>query len=246
MGHVTEAMAGQGAPNFVPPSFGEDNGHKCLRGVAQPGSPQKEWGAGGHKATPWSLGASTWTRPQHSATAFQREQQRNFRKSHSAFDESPNGTSLPLTYAPGPCVKRQFSNQCFEASTNAPPSQPNDLSLSTPSLAKTTLVTAPYGTDLDERQNLQRVSHSVPPQGWQGSYDSCLHNRRLTNPGAKMPGAFVEEGQSVHELISPFEPVEKPEKQPSNAIYGGQVQDWQGSMDSNLSSRRQLRAQGPN
>ena len=112
--------------NWAPPTFGENSGHKCQQGTAQPGSPKKEWAAGGAKGTPWSVGANTWARPQYSSSAYQKDQPRPVTNSAryvccsppthtldnylcSMFDESPNGTSLPMTYAPGPNTKRQFS-----------------------------------------------------------------------------------------------------------------------------------------
>lgn len=220
-----------------------------MSGTAQPGSPKKEWAAGGAKGTPWSVGANTWARPQYSSSAYQKDQPRPVTNSARMFDESPNGTSLPMTYAPGPNTKRQFSKQGFEGSSEkeqhyaaANPHKSNiNLAHPSPPVA----VRAPWGTDMDCQRTERKLEHAAPPQGWQGQYDSSLHCRRNTNAAS---GERVNDKESVQQLLSLDDPVERPtnwtNQDPAHASYGGQVQDWAQNMDSNLSSRRQMRAQG--
>eukprot|EP00658_Telonema_sp_P-2_P079067 TRINITY_DN7565_c0_g1_i16.p1 TRINITY_DN7565_c0_g1~~TRINITY_DN7565_c0_g1_i16.p1 ORF type:complete len:212 (+),score=13.18 TRINITY_DN7565_c0_g1_i16:189-824(+) len=205
-------------------------GHQCVLRAPPPGS------SASPKVAPWSVGGNAYSRPQFSKGAFQREQRLTYKSGHTVFDESPNGTSLPMTYAPSACNKRQFSQQGFDLKASGSP-VPSVMSLATPSTGYTT-VSPPWGTDLEA----QNVGHTAPPQGWQGTFDSTLHTRRNVNPGACEPRAV--EAHSVRELLCPYHQTPKPGAPMTSVTYGSQVQDWQENQDSNLSTRRQYRGQG--
>eukprot|EP00656_Telonema_subtile_P013284 TRINITY_DN16740_c0_g1_i1.p1 TRINITY_DN16740_c0_g1~~TRINITY_DN16740_c0_g1_i1.p1 ORF type:complete len:201 (-),score=13.99 TRINITY_DN16740_c0_g1_i1:104-706(-) len=195
----------------VVPSLGQDSGRNYMKGVV----------------------GNAYSRPQFSNSSFQREQQVKTKQGQRIFDNSPNGTSLPRTYTPGSCHKRQFSNGGFQA--GAPP-QPHPLSLATPSL-----VQPPWGTSAPASTSVKHcgVGHAAPPQGWQGQYDSGLHKARNCNPGANQPRA--REAQSVRELMYPsMSPPVSPTPRTRRPLES-QVQDWQGGQDSTILARRLAR-----
>lgn len=145
------------------------------------------------------------------------------------FDPSPNGTSLPLTYAPRACKIAQFSESGFDnKSRDADPTSPIT-GLVDPGAA-----------------NYHNLPNSTPPQGWQTSYDSALHRPRLTANSRTMVDPHqgrVQPTSSVAELIAPGEHFSGPPAR--NGLKDSvSIQDWQSNLDSRLCARRQYRGQG--
>merc|ERR1711871_347950 len=144
------------------------------------------------------------------------------------FDPSPNGTSLPLTYAPRACKIAQFSESGFDKVPGEQSAEPHASSL----LPKRAT---------EEAQNLHNLPNSTPPQGWQTSYDSALHKPRLTAPSRTMVDPYqqrVQPGQSVAELIAPG--VHFTGQPTRNGLKDSvSIQDWQSNLDSRLCARRQ-------
>merc|ERR1711907_23891 len=158
------------------------------------------------------------------------------------FDPSPNGTSLPLTYAPRPCKKAQFSESGFD---KQPGHEDEESHMEYSSLA-TPAVTQ---SKVEASESRHYVPNATPPQGWHGGYDSSLSKHRLTASSCTMVDPSAQRGRpayGVAELLAPsLGEVEPPTQNLSRGLQDQvTIQDWQSNCDSQLCARRQFRGQG--